>query len=107
MGITGGEMTEDFNRLYARVFYAGAYRHAAEVRKVDNNPERGLLGQYELLDCCYHAGAAVEQLIYGYSLKMMSWIVCGVSHLGVAIAFCYRSMIQGIIRVSSVAIHGI
>ena len=91
MGITGGEMTEDFNRLYARVFYAGAYRHAAEVRKVANNPERGLLGQYELLDCCYHAG----------------WIVCGVSHLGVAIAFCYRSMIQGIIRVSSVAIHGI
>ena len=52
-------MTEDFNRLYARVFYAGAYRHAAEVRKVANNPERGLLGQYELLDCCYHAGAAV------------------------------------------------
>lgn len=69
MGITGGEMTEDFNRLYARVFYAGAYRHAAEVRKVANNLERGLLGQYELLDCCYHAGAAVEQLIYGLLIE--------------------------------------
>ena len=100
-------MTEDFNRLYARVFYAGAYRHAAEVRKVDNNPERGLLGQYELLDCCYHAGAAVEQLIYGLLIENDELDRLWSKHLGVAIAFCYRSMIQGIIRVSSVAIHGI
>lgn len=62
-------MAGDFDRLYARIFYAGVYRHAVEVQKVADNPERGLLGQSQLLDCCYHAGAAVEQLIYGLLIE--------------------------------------
>lgn len=62
-------MSEDFNSLYAKVFYAGVYQHAEEVQKVADNPERDLLGQSRLLDCCYHAGAAVEQLVCGLLIE--------------------------------------
>ena len=45
------------------------YQHAEEVQKVADNPERDLLGQSRLLDCCYHAGAAVEQLVCGLLIE--------------------------------------
>ena len=48
-----------------------------------------------------------SQLIYGLLIENDELDRLWSKHLGVAIAFCYRSMIQGIIRVSSVAIHGI
>ena len=56
-------------RYMRRFFYAGVYQHAEEVQKVADNPERDLLGQSRLLDCCYHAGAAVEQLVCGLLIE--------------------------------------
>lgn len=56
---------KEFYRLYADTFFDGAYRHSAALRAIEMSAESGPMSQDQLLDCCYHAGSAVELFIDG------------------------------------------
>lgn len=55
----------EFCELYADTFFDGAYWHSVALQSIETSTKNETMSQDMQIDCCYHAGSAVELFIYG------------------------------------------